>query len=288
MYGALSPHAVGVYPRNLEAALVATRRGGFEGLEFDSREIADLVGRQGGDVVRAMFTAAGVRPAGWGLPFDWRGSEESWREGLEELPRLARAAAVIGGERVYTWVLPGSDELGYADNRRFHLDRLSPIADVLASEGCRLGLEYVGPETLRAGFRYPFIYRMGEMVELGAELGTDVGLLVDCWHWYTSGGTVEELRSLRPEEVVYVHVNDAPPGVPVDEQVDSVRALPGETGVIDIVGFLGALATVGYDGPVVPEPFKSDLADLPSDDARLELVGASLATIFRRAVATGP
>jgi sugar phosphate isomerase/epimerase len=81
-----------------------------------------------------------------------------------------------------------------------------------------------------------------------------------------------------------VHVNDAPADVPIEQQVDTVRALPGETGMIDIVGFLQALQVIGYDGPVVPEPFKQDLADLPSDDARLDVVGAAMHTIFRRAM----
>ena len=82
---------------------------------------------------------------------------------------------------------------------------------------------------------------------------------------------------------MYVHVNDAPAGVPVEEQLDNVRALPGETGVIDIAGFLQSLQAIGYDGPVVPEPFKKELADLPSDDARLETVGAAMDRIFRQA-----
>ena len=70
--------------------------------------------------------------------------------------------------------------------------------------------------------------------------------------------------------------------MPVDEQVDNVRALPGETGVIDIAGFLQALRTIGYDGPVVPEPFKKELNDLPSDDDRLEVVGSAMTAIFRQ------
>ena len=62
-----------------------------------------------------------------------------------------------------------------------------------------------------------------------------------------------------------------------------MRALPGETGVIDIAGFLQALRAIGYDGPVVPEPFKKELSDLPSDEARLRTVGAAMDAIFRQA-----
>ena len=33
-----------------------------------------------------------------------------------------------------------------------------------------------------------------------------------------------------------------------------------ESGVIDLAGFLGALLKIGYDVPVVPEPFAKELA----------------------------
>ncbi|HZG65612.1 MAG TPA: sugar phosphate isomerase/epimerase family protein [Herpetosiphonaceae bacterium] len=283
MFTALSPGAIGVRPADLEAAVDAAVRGGFEGVEFNAAEIADLIDAHGAPHVRTIFDRAGIRVAGWGFPLEWRGSEERWREGLDKLPRRAQAAAAIGGTRCYTWITPSSDERPFEENWQFHVERLAPAAQILAASGCRLGLEFIGPKTLRDAARFPFVYRMQDMLELGAAVGSNVGLLLDCWHWYTSGGTTEELHALRPEQIVYVHVNDAPAGVPVDEQLDNVRALPGETGVIDIAGFLQALQVVGYDGPVVPEPFKKELNDLPSDDARLEIVGSAMKAIFRQA-----
>jgi len=283
MYKALSPGTIHVHPGSLTGAIAYARKAGFEGLEFNPVEVADLVETHGAAHVRGLFDAAGQRAAGCGLPVDWRGAEAKWQQGLNDLPRLAGAAAAIGGTRVSTWIWPFSDERPYDANWRFHVERLTPVAQILADNGCRFGLEFVGPKTMREGKRYPFLHTMAEMLALGAEVGPNCGLLLDCWHWYTSGGTIEELRALRPEQVVYVHVNDAPAGIPVDQQVDTVRALPGETGVIDIAGFLQTLQALGYDGPVVPEPFKTELADLPSDEARLEVVGAAMNTIFQRA-----
>ena len=75
------------------------------------------------------------------------------------------------------------------------------------------------------------------------------------------------LRTLRAQDIVYVHVNDAPEGVPVEAQLDLVRRMPGATGVIDIAGFLQALREIGYDGPVTPEPFEKSLNALPADEA---------------------
>ena len=104
-------------------------------------------------------------------------------------------------------------------------------------------------------------------MELANAIGTgNVGVLLDAWHLYTSGGTVEDLDRISAQDVVVVHANDAPPGIPRDEQIDNVRALPMETGVIDLSAFMQKLDQMGYDGPVTPEPFSKRLNDLASTD----------------------
>jgi sugar phosphate isomerase/epimerase len=47
------------------------------------------------------------------------------------------------------------------------------------------------------------------------------------WHLFTSGGTPADVRSLRGEQVVHAHVNDAPVGVALEELIDTERLLPG-------------------------------------------------------------
>jgi sugar phosphate isomerase/epimerase len=81
---------------------------------------------------------------------------------------------------------------------------------------------------------------------------------------------------------VHVHVNDAPAGIPVDEQLDNRRAMPGETGVIDIAAFLGSLAKIGYAGPVMAEPFSQAVRELPAEKA-VRVTSESLDRIFAAA-----
>jgi sugar phosphate isomerase/epimerase len=96
------------------------------------------------------------------------------------------------------------------------------------------------------------------MMEFAAALGTgNVGLLLDAWHLYTSGGSIDDLDKIVSQDIVTVHVNDAPADVPLDEQLDNVRRLPMETGVIDLPGFMQKLVGLGYDGPITPEPFSA-------------------------------
>lgn len=283
MYKALSPGAIGIRVGSILHAITLAQEGDFAGVEFNPGAVVALLEAKSIESVREMFDSAGVAPACFGLPVDFRTTDEKWREGIAALPTQAQAAADIGCTRCATWIMPCSNERPFDENRAFHVERFTPIAQILANNGISLGLEFIGPKTLWTSQKYPFIHTMDAMLEMAADIGPNVGLLLDCWHWHTSGGTLEELRALRPEQVVYVHVNDAPAGVGMDEYVDDARGLPGETGVIDIVGFLQALEAIGYDGPVTAEPFKKELADLPTDSDRLRVVSQAMDKIFAQA-----
>jgi hypothetical protein len=168
---ALSPGAIGVSAGSLQQSFAAAKIGGFEGVEFSPHEIAGIIEKDSVEAARNLFAEAGIKPAGWGLPVAWNGPEEKWRQGLEELPRLARAAAAIGCPRTMTWIMPGSNERPFEENYRFHVERFTPIAAILADEGCRLGLEFIGPKTLRDAQKYPFVHTMPGMLEMGAHIG---------------------------------------------------------------------------------------------------------------------
>lgn len=268
MYTTIGPEQIGVRGLSLPEAIALAQESGFAGLSFSIRAAADAVDAEGIDRVRDWFSRANVRPALWGLPVAWR-DDEKWDAELRELPRLAAVARQLGANRTATYMPSGSDERPYDENFAWHVSRLRPVAQVLRDEGCRFGIEYIGPRTFRAAFRHEFIYSLAGVQELIAAIGLDnVGIMLDSWHLYTSGGSPEDITRLSNDDVVVVHVNDAPAGIPRDEQIDTVRALPLETGVIDLAGFMRALREIGYDGPVMPEPFSQRLNDLATHDPR--------------------
>jgi sugar phosphate isomerase/epimerase len=263
---ALAPGAIGVRGLTLQQTIELANASGFDAVGVDIREVERLTDEGGLDSVRALFANAGIRPGFWGVPVSWRHDETS-DEDLRLLVRRAKLARDLGCLRALTGVTPGSDERDYAENFAWHVERLRPIAQVLADAECRLGIEFIGPKTFRARFKYEFVYSLPQLMELAAAIGTgNVGVLLDAWHLYTSHGSNADVERLRGEDVVVVHVNDAPPGIPIDEQIDNVRALPLETGVIDLVGFMRALQRIGFDGPVMPEPFSARLDELGAKD----------------------
>ncbi len=267
MYPNLSPRALGIDIPFSEVAQLAQRYG-FGGIDVSITELQRIAAQRGAEAIGEEMARAGLQFGVWGLPSDYRGEENVWRQALETLPALAELARSLGADRVSTFITPGDDERPFDENYEFHLSRLRPVAEILAAHGIRFGLEWVGPKTLRDSKTYPFIHTMEAALQLGADLGAGhVGLLVDLFHLYTSHTDVSAVRALTNEQVVNVHVNDAIAGRGVDEQLDDERTLPGESGITDIAGFLQALDAIGYDGPVTVEPFSQRIRALSAADA---------------------
>jgi len=275
---ALSCGAIGVRADPREAIELAGKFG-FEAVE----PAPDFLGKLSDDALAELLADMKAKNLVWaaaGLPVEFRGTDAAFEDSLKLLPDFARTLRRAGVTRVGTWLSPSHGSLTYVANFRRHAERLREVAKVLDDHAVRLGLEYVGPKTSWSAGRFPFIHTMAEMKDLIAEIACpNVGFMLDSWHWYTAGETRADLVSLRNADVVCCHLNDAPPGIAVDQQIDSRRDLPAATGVIDLGAFLGGLVEIGYDGPIMAEPFRPDLGRLPRDEA-LGLVAAAMKKAF--------
>ena len=252
---------------NQQQALEYAMKYGFDSITPSLGELENKSSSEIRDWVETM-KAKGIRYSASGLPVQFQRDQQRFQKGLARLPRQANLLRQLGVESMVTWITPGHKELTYLKNFEKHRERLREVAKVLRDSSIRFGLEFVGPRTSRMRYRFPFICTQAGMMELVEAIDTgNVGLLLDSWHWYTSHGTVEELLKLSNEDVIHVHVNDAPSGIPIDQQVDSRRKLPVTTNVIDLKGFINALVKIGYNGPVECEPFDQELRRADDDIA---------------------
>ncbi|MCC3371641.1 sugar phosphate isomerase/epimerase [Cohnella sp. REN36] len=210
-----------------------------------------LVSRYGVEGAKALLAEHGVEVGSIGLPVEWRSSEEAFLEGMKVLAAHADAARALGCTRCCTYILPSTDDPA-AHFMALATRRLRACAQLLGVYGIRLGLEFVGPHHLRTAWANPFIWSMEQTLDWIDAIGEpNVGLLLDAYHWHTNGLKPADIEALRPDQIVHVHLNDAP-DVPIEEALDNGRLYPGE-GVIDLKGFLQALRKIGYDGPVAQE-----------------------------------
>jgi sugar phosphate isomerase/epimerase len=277
VYKNLNVGALG-HSASFDAVCALARAHDFAGVDLDAGFLSKL-----GDLTAAKdwFAQTGLKPASLSCDVRWReaDSDADFLSSLKSLDANAALAAALGCTRSATWVMPASNTLDFKAHWSLVVPRLAQAARILAAHGMRLGLEFVGPVTLRDKFKYSFVSSMDGMLAMCAAIGPNTGLLLDCWHAYTAHVPNSDLRRLSNADVVYVHVNDAPPGIAADEQQDQVREMVATTGVIDVKGFLGAMRAIGYDGPVTVEPFSAAVKALSIDDA-VALTGRSLDKAF--------
>jgi sugar phosphate isomerase/epimerase len=244
-------------------------RHGFDGIAAPLPFVRAASDAQRTDLGAAVRDA-GLRfgPATFPVPIGTTTTDDAFAGLLIDLPYLCRRLTHIDATTMSTWIAPGNDEADTDATFALHVDRLNRLSPVLEDAGMRLGLEYVGPVTWRAGKRFEFISTLAGLRALIAAVDRPetFGLVLDTFHWYTAAETVSDIAALGADDVIGVDLNDAPLGIPVDEQLDMERAQPGATGVIDIDGFCGALLSIGYEGPVQAEPFSTGLQAQPEED----------------------
>jgi sugar phosphate isomerase/epimerase len=259
MFTSFNARAVGLSGLSAEETVDLAASSGFDGVDLLVR---DLV-RSGDDPasIRSRMDDRGLRGGAFPMAVDWRGDERAFRRDLDELPRLARAAAILGLTRTGTWVMPETPDL-ITDRREvaaLHVRRIGAIARVLNDHGIRLGLEVIGVESFRTGRGVPFVSRLSD---LDRELGSiwseapNLGILLDAFHLHAAGEPIDAGLAWGVGRVVWAHVADLPASSSDDRSriVDSDRGLPGENGAVDVRGFLRRLESEGYEGPVTVEP----------------------------------
>ena len=225
---------------------------------------------------------------GWGLMpmtadfYHWGLSDAAFEEALEKLRRRAETAARLGVRHAYNHVWPTSP-LPFDRAFEWTVKRVGKVAGALSEAGIRYGLEFLGPHELRGLQPYEFVHSLAGVLSIADAAGGQAGIAFDTYHWYTSGnGAQDDLMymAVHADRLVAVHLNDAPAGIPWNEQKDMERRLPMETGVIDSARILSVLGKGAGDALCMIEPFQPHCArlhDLPAAEAVKEM-----GEVFRR------
>lgn len=272
MYSSFNARAVGLPDLSTETTIDVAAAAGFDAVDLMIRDIV----RSGADLtaIQRRMVGRNLQAGAFPMPFEWRGDEASFHRDLAELPSLARAAATLGFTRTGTWVMPETPTMPppqrdlaafRAEVTRFHVDRIRPVARILADYGIRLGLEVIGVATFRRGLGVPFVTRLEDLGPTLVELATEpnIGLLVDAFHLHAADEPFSTALTWGADRIVWAHVADLPRGPAIDRAaiIDAERGLPGSQNAVACGEFLALLSRSGYDGPVTVEPLSrcSDL-----------------------------
>jgi sugar phosphate isomerase/epimerase len=198
--------------------------------------------------------------------------------GLDDaLAAVEAVADAFGGRHVSAGEFRGIDAgvLDHAAAGR----RLGTIARRLADRGLLVAVE-------------PFPWSALRDVATAAEVlrradAANAGLLVDVWHFWNVGASVEQLIDLPGAGVAAVQLNDGPrvaPGTPAADVLAVARAhrrLPGE-GELDVGALLAAVRTAGFVGPYCVEVNTPGFRALPLGEAAARAHDSAVAVLRDR------
>jgi sugar phosphate isomerase/epimerase len=268
MYKNLDMAALGHTVPFTQTCALATKHN-FAGVELDLAFLHSL-----GSIQKAVdwFSATGLKPGGFALRAAWRetDSDGAFEESLNAVAADADLAVALDCRRSVTLVAPRSEKLDFYQHFDLVVPRLIRAAEILGKHKIMLGFEFLGPSNLRTNQFKDFVHTLDGIRTFASAIGMhslNTGVVLDIFHWYTSGASIQEIEHLDHQEVVGVHLNDAVLGRPLEQQLNREREMPGTTGVIDVAGFLRALRTIGYGGPLTVEPFSAAITAMSPNDA---------------------
>lgn len=105
----------------------------------------------------------------------------------------------------------------------------------------------------------------------------NVGLTVDCAHFYGGGGLLRELDVLDPAKIFAFHLDDLE-DVAKEAITDAQRLLPG-LGVVPLADICARLKGIGYDGPCSIELFRPEYWEWDPQELAVRARKAAIAVL---------
>ncbi len=177
---------------------------------------------------------------------DWfDASADHWDDALEECRRRMDQSVQLGAPHVIAGPPGGAADyaLGASNYRR--------LLEVGMEMGVKPAMEFLG-----------FVEQLNTIEDAleilqasGHEAATTV---LDPFHVFRGGGSMESIAMLNAGQIAISHFNDAPAEPAREIQHDPDRVMPGD-GHLDLDRYCQLLAATGYDGWLSLELFREDL-----------------------------
>jgi len=244
-------HGATTMTSDLETDVAVTRAAGFKALELWAAKLDRFLAVHSVAELKALLDDNGVAPMSINsIEFiAFRGAEYPQIQArCKELSALAEA---IGCPTVV--VVPSSTpdrNMPWPDVVAEYVTVLRDLADIAAAHGVKLSFEFLG-------FGWCSVRTPRAAQEIVQQVDRpNVGMTVDCAHFYGGGGLMSELDRLAPARIYAFHLDDLE-DTPKEAISDATRLFPG-LGVIPLDEICRRLSAIGYDGVCSVELFRPE------------------------------
>jgi 2-keto-myo-inositol isomerase len=239
-------------PTDFQAAQTA----GYDYVEIWADKLRTFLRHRTSDELKELIAASGVPPLSINsiehVTFrdspTWAGIKEQCAE-LSEIAEQLECPFIV----VVPSPLPdgGATRAEVVDESVRVLHELGEIA---ARHGVSLAFEFLG----QTDCSVPTLDLAHEVVRAADR--KNLGLVIDSFHFYAGGSTIEMVEALDPSLVYVFHINDAE-NLPRQELLDKHRLLPG-LGILPLRELIAAFRKIGYDKVASVEIFRPEYWEL--------------------------
>jgi 2-keto-myo-inositol isomerase len=236
---------------DLETDIRAAAEAGFDYLEIWAAKLRRFLASKTTEQLRELFHEHGLKPYSINsiehVTFRDASAHAQLLRECEELCRVARDV-----DCPYIVVVPsplpeGKDRSDVIEESARVLDELGRMAEGF---NVSLAFEFLGQPRCS-------VQTLALAEEIVRETAREnVGLVIDSFHFYAGGSTLESIERLDAQRLFIFHINDAEDR-PREELQDSHRLLPG-LGILPLKEIVGALHDIGYDRVTSVEIFRPE------------------------------
>lgn len=224
---------------------------GFDCLEIWSAKLRDFLRSAGTADLRDLFEQNDIEPYSINSIEQVTFRDSVAREELlSECEHLCRIASEI--DCPYVVVVPGRLPQGASREQVIEESTrtLWELGAIAESFKVNLAFEFLG----QSACSVQTLALADEIVRRVAR--ADVGLVLDSFHFYAGGSTIDSIDALNSERLFIFHINDAE-DLPRDQLEDRHRVLPG-LGILPLAEIISALRRIGYDRVASVEIFRPE------------------------------
>ena len=237
---------------DLETDLRAAQLAGFDFVEIWAAKLRDFLLTRSTSDLRNLFVQYGLKPLSINsiehITFRTSAAYERIKIECENLSLLAAQV-----ECPYIVVVPGKVSDGGPTRERIIEESvrvLRELAMISGRHGVALAFEFLGQPDCS-------VQTLGLANNIVNKVARDnVGLVIDSFHFYAGGSTLEMISEVDANRLFIFHINDAE-DLPRKQLEDRHRLLPG-TGILPLKQMLTAFNRIGYDSVASVEIFRPE------------------------------
>jgi 2-keto-myo-inositol isomerase len=237
---------------DLATDIRAASAAGFDYVEIWAAKLRTFLQSQAATDLKTLFAENRIKPLSINsIEHITFRDADAYAKIKSECEELCTIAAAI--ECPYVVVVPGKlpQELtSSSDVIEETVGVLRELASIAERHGVALAFEFLGQKDCSV-----------QKLDLADEIVQNVnrrniGLVIDSFHFYAGGSTIDMIDRLDPKRLFIFHIDDAE-NLPREQLTDAHRLLPG-LGILPLKEIIAAFRRIGYDANASVEIFRPE------------------------------